>query len=324
MSWKQTLTPYQRERVCDLHRTKPLWNLVPFVFVGIWAAAGALVLAGSFWPVRLAGYLIIGASINALGILMHEAIHGSMFRNAAADRCAGFLLGLPLAMSAYAYRVVHHVHHRHTRSEADPDEFGNLTGNPKMLSVAFYAWLIVGGPIYFFHVPVTALRLGTRRDRIAVLTEYALMAGAYAAAFVYVPTAILTHCWLYPLLAVFVFANVRGWSEHTMTTPGNPLTESRTVTSNRLVSFFMCNLNYHLEHHLYPAVPWYNLPKLHKLLQLQYRIAGSCVYTSYLRFMWDAARTGVHGTAMDASRRSPGLGARDRAVGRRREESPCR
>ena len=297
MSWKQTLIPYQRERIKDLHRTKPLWNLVPFVFVGLWASAGALVLAYPLWPVRVVGTVIIGASINALGILMHETIHGSMFRRAAADRLVGFLLGLPLAMSAYAYRIVHHIHHRHTRTGDDPDEFGNLSRNRKVLAVAFYAWLIVGGPIYFFHVPITALRLGSWRERIAVLAEYALMAGAYAALFFFVPTAILTHCWLYPLLAVFVFANVRGWAEHAMTTPGDPLTESRTVTSNRIVSFFMCNLNYHLEHHLYPAVPWYNLPKVHKLLQLQYRVAGSCVYSSYVKFMWDAARAGVHGTA---------------------------
>ena len=30
---------------------------------------------------------------------------------------------------------------------------------------------------------------------------------------------------------------------------------------------FPHHVNYHLEHHLYPAVPHYHLPRLHRLLQ---------------------------------------------------------
>src|SRR5262245_64858773 len=77
-----------------------------------------------------------------------------------------------------------------------------------------------------------------------------------------------------------VFGNVRSWAEHALTRPGHPLTQTRTVTSNRVVSFLMCNLNYHLEHHLFPGVPWYNLPRLHALLADEYRRAGAQVHRS--------------------------------------------
>ena len=93
-----------------------------------------------------------------------------------------------------------------------------------------------------------------------------------------------------------------------MTRAGHPLTQTRTVTSNALVSFFMCNLNYHLEHHLFPAMPWYNLPRLHALLQDEYRNAGSFVYASYARFVWDAVRGGVHGEAPEEASRNRGMG----------------
>jgi fatty acid desaturase len=45
---------------------------------------------------------------------------------------------------------------------------------------------------------------------------------------------------------------------------------TRTVTSNRVVSILMCNLNYHLEHHTFPGIPWYHLPLLHGLLAPEY------------------------------------------------------
>jgi fatty acid desaturase len=37
------------------------------------------------------------------------------------------------------------------------------------------------------------------------------------------------------------------------------------------------NVHYHLEHHLYPAVPFFRLPKLHKALASTYLRADACV-----------------------------------------------
>ena len=48
---------------------------------------------------------------------------------------------------------------------------------------------------------------------------------------------------------------------------------------------------------IHPGVPWYHLPRVHRLLEEDYRKAGAIIYRSYLRFLWDALRLGVHGTA---------------------------
>ena len=37
---------------------------------------------------------------------------------------------------------------------------------------------------------------------------------------------------------------------------------TRTYTSGWLPAFFYWNMQYHVEHHMYPAVPFYNLPRL--------------------------------------------------------------
>ena len=41
---------------------------------------------------------------------------------------------------------------------------------------------------------------------------------------------------------------------------------TRTVYMNRIWRFLYLNMNYHLEHHMYPSVPYHALPKLHRLI----------------------------------------------------------
>ena len=44
---------------------------------------------------------------------------------------------------------------------------------------------------------------------------------------------------------------------------------TRTVILNPILSWLYIKLEYHQEHHMFPMVPWYNLPKLHKLIKSQ-------------------------------------------------------
>jgi fatty acid desaturase len=41
---------------------------------------------------------------------------------------------------------------------------------------------------------------------------------------------------------------------------------TRTVMMGPVLRFLYLNMNYHLEHHMYPAVPYHALPRLHELL----------------------------------------------------------
>ena len=42
---------------------------------------------------------------------------------------------------------------------------------------------------------------------------------------------------------------------------------SRTVYMNPISRFIYWNMNYHVEHHMYPMVPYHALPKLHELIK---------------------------------------------------------
>jgi fatty acid desaturase len=283
-------------------------HLPILVFPAIWLLAGLVAVNATSWWWRVPAMIVIGMVIHGLGIVMHEAIHGNLFRRQTPDRWAAVVAGIPALVSGTAYRVTHLAHHRYNRGERDPDEFAHIFRGRRLQSVAFWVWAVFGLPIFIVHVAVTAMRRGSWHNRRAVLLEYAILLLVHAAIWVPVVRAghldIMVRAWALPLIATSAIVSLRGWSEHMLTRPEHPLTRTRTITSNRVTSFLMLNLNYHLEHHLFPGIPWYNLPRLHHLLQDEYGAAGTPIYRSYVRFAWDAARQGFHGLAPDPSRRN--------------------
>ena len=76
---------------------------------------------------------------------------------------------------------------------------------------------------------------------------------------------------------------LRAICEHGATTDfSSPLTAARTNrTGGNAVNLlgrallFPHHVNYHLEHHLYPAVPHYHLPRLHRLLLQKGALQGA-------------------------------------------------
>jgi len=90
--------------------------------------------------------------------------------------------------------------------------------------------------------------------------------------------------WVLPLVTVLQpILRLRAIAEHgAVTDLSSPLTAARSnrttgSAANRLgrVLLFPHHVNYHLEHHLYPAVPHYHLPALHRLLAAKGVLAGA-------------------------------------------------
>ncbi len=241
--------------------------------------------------------MLIGISIQGMAIIMHEALHGNLFRHPFWDRWIGVAAAIPAFFSFTAYKVAHLNHHRHTRTDEDQDEISNLCHTWQQYVALYYAWFLVGTFLYFFIVPWTALRIAAGRTRIRIYTEYSLMFLIYGAVAVAALrtghwTSLFWY-WLCPAQVAIVLSSLRGMAEHLGTEgTGDAISRTRTVTSNKLVSLLMLNLNYHLEHHLFPAVPWYALPRLHELLSPIYENRHADVQHSYIRYVLESVRRG--------------------------------
>ncbi|WP_421748798.1 fatty acid desaturase [Cognatishimia sp.] len=60
---------------------------------------------------------------------------------------------------------------------------------------------------------------------------------------------------------------------------------TRTVLMNPFSRFIYLNMNYHLEHHMFTMVPYYNLPKLHELLKGQVPAPDRSIFAAYRRLL---------------------------------------
>ena len=111
--------------------------------------------------------------------------------------------------------------------------------------------------------------------------------------------------WLIPGY-IFSFLNsVRFIAEH-YETPWNAgqLAGTRTIISNQVNSFFWNNINYHIGHHVYPAVPWYNLQKLHQALLPEITSKRAVVDPSYFGVFFQAGLSGPESVERNAARLS--------------------
>jgi fatty acid desaturase len=262
--------------------------------------AAAVALAVLTWPSAwvLASIVAIGIAQHGLFILAHEAAHYRLFADRRANEVVGRAIGMAGGVSMCTYRVTHRLHHNNLYGTEDPDTaiHGGYPRGKRYLwkklardLAGLNAWKTFA---YFFGAPAInddthrevrplddtspQLRAAARRDRLWVAAFHlgapllALAAGGWQGLLQY---AVL---WMLPLVTVLQpILRLRAVFEHgAVDDLGSPLTAARTnrtwgSPANWLARavLFPHHVNYHLEHHLYPAVPHYHLPRLHRLLQ---------------------------------------------------------
>jgi len=284
-----SLSASQRKDVARLHQLDPARNSLALATMAVaWAASAAATLYAPTAWLKAPGIFASGIVLHAMGVLMHDSVHGTLSPRRGLNRWLGVACTLPVFLSRSAYRAYHLPHHRHERDGCDIDEFENATRRPRLLKVLLVGWTLAGGFYYLFHIPLHAFRMGDREARRHIVEEYVLNFVLAALLFRFVPLPVLLQAWLLPALVTIKLAELRGWTEHLFTPGDTPERAARTITSSRAVSLAMLNLNYHLDHHLFPGVPWYNLPRLHTLLAAELERVGAPVSRSYTAHLANA------------------------------------
>jgi len=277
---RHALTLGLEKEMAELRRQRPVRRIAEIAFfVALWTVGILLGVTGHV----LIGIAASTAALNAFYLLSHEGHHHLLFRNRLANHATNMIFCIPLLHSPSGYRVLHELHHKFLGGRGDPDEYRNYTDNPRFRWALQFVRLTMGTLVYMPMIPIVAWRRADRADRIRLLLECALIACVLTPVFVGVPVRTLLQVWLIPGVIVGYISAVRALAQHALTESDDPLLASRTVHSNRIVAFLLLNENYHLEHHLFPEVPSYNLPRLRELLSA--RLPRSVEAPSYTRFL---------------------------------------
>jgi fatty acid desaturase len=287
---RQALSNGLEAEIVELRRLHPVRRLAECGFFALmWAAAAVIGIAAlnmtgpMAWPLRLVSIAAGAAALNAFYLLSHEGHHGLLANRPALNHAANIALCIPLLHAPSAYRVLHELHHRYLGGPGDPDEYRNYTRNPRLRWALQWVRLTMGTLVYMPLIPVVAWRRAEPRERPRIAMEYAAMAALWVAAFQLVSMRVLLQAWLVPGVLVGYISAVRALAQHALTESADPLLASRSVRSNAVVSFLLLNENYHLEHHLFPEIPSYNLPRLRTLLRD--RLPRTVQAESYTRFL---------------------------------------
>lgn len=239
--------------------------------------------------------IFIGARQHALTVIGHDASHHRFlpgrFLN---DGLADLLLQWPMFISVVGFRKFHGAHHRFLGEERDGNRFlwkthtaeGQLSPEwvyPKtrlqlagtLVRRAFFftgLWWMVRGLLGVFVVRSSWANVAAR------LAYY----GAFAALFTWrgwwLDFGLL---WLVPFCTWHMAIQyMRLISEHSaVRSADEAFAQTRTTIPRWWEALLILprNIGYHLEHHWYPSVPFYNLPALHSALMENARFRDNVV-----------------------------------------------
>jgi fatty acid desaturase len=288
--------PYERIHwnLIDKQELRPLLRPSPWHWLGAvtleWAIIATTILACNllhFWWLWVVAVFIIGTRQHALGVLAHDGSHHlvarSLFWN---DLLSNFLSAYPLTFTVQGFRSMHLKHHWYLETPADPSKITidhhpkewtfpmpkrsfigmfvrDLTGLSQKSSASLlgYLWEIPGGRT--IHI----IRLLTLHGFFIALSIFTGHIWTY---FI---------LWILPLFTVAMACyRVRSIAEHSgiglqaeryLQTKVDSLSMTRTTLGSPILGFIFApyHISYHIEHHLYPYVPVFRLPEVHKRLK---------------------------------------------------------
>lgn len=310
--WRETLLSASRVR--ELSRPRPLRACrdAAVCWLAIVAAWALVAWWPTWWTVLLA-IPVIGNRFYALFVIGHDGLHRRLFATSRAnDLFADLVVFGPIGAITRLNNKNHLRHHRFFASEKDPDrhkyacidkaEFVGLaeylSGASSLLQSIRNAYLRREPLIEDVDRPAAlGEELASRGDRYT-LRDLAIIAGWQVALMGGLTATI--GWWAYPVLWMaplylftFVPDHFRSFAEHSRPEADEVADDRRLITyvSHPLERCLIApmNMNLHAAHHLWPSIPYYNLPEADGEIR---RAAGAPLEWrgSYFAYLWTYLR----------------------------------
>lgn len=279
-----------------LHRKSP-WRHFLIVFRQFGFLIGLPILIYHFdqlWVWIPAGVLL-GFVVFNFSVLLHEAIHKAIFNKDPHN--LSFWLGQVYAtcsgLSYSQFRRWHLDHHNELgTNDADPKR-AHLS--PKR-NARWYKLLYCTPVLYpiYFRAAAKAQASYTPELRTKIKRERTLTMGLHLATlgiFIWIDPFFALKAYVFPVFFIFPIAfTINRLGQHYIINPDKIANWSTLIRPNPVWNFMFLFSSYHLEHHYFPAVPFYKLKPLQKALDPFYQKhqVPTYTYTQLLKmWFWD-------------------------------------
>lgn len=248
------------------------FNLNLFMHVACWVAAAV----GVFWfdntIAIIACVVVLSNQIHAFTVLQHECGHRNAYHNDGWNRFVGCALAWFIFMPYTTFKECHRRHHRYLGDvQHDPDEWNYTGGRTRWLPIRVATFVP-----RFIHISLTKYSAAVRQSVLVELAfnivSLAVLIG-FCIQYNYLNEFILIYAIPLFILAAIINPISRGYEHFPLAKLDEQDKESRMDIAKTTISvthpFFSwiwANINYHVEHHVYPGVPFYNLPEVSKLM----------------------------------------------------------
>ncbi|WP_298854286.1 fatty acid desaturase [uncultured Ruegeria sp.] len=238
-----------------------------------WISLGTLWI----WPAMFGHGVVLTVPAYSFS---HEAAHGTAFRTRWMNEAVLWVTSLLYMEEPLHRRYTHTNHHTHTW------HVGKDSQMPFDTPMGFGGWLteITGFGLLRFHMQVFwHLAIGRYTDTMKMVTpenEFAKMSrNARVMLAIYAAIALAPFVGIWWPVWFLVIPRIMGAPvmllftliQHVELQENSPsiLDSTRSFRGHWLTNFLYMNMNNHVEHHLYPQVPFHALPKLAEAVQEQ-------------------------------------------------------
>ncbi|MEA2336621.1 MAG: hypothetical protein QOE82_628 [Thermoanaerobaculia bacterium] len=276
-----------------LHAKRPLLHaFIAFLNVAVLIAAGVAIVHFDRWYLWLPCAFVAGFAVFDFTVLLHEVVHRAVLAESSERgyRILGLLYAVPSGISASQFTRWHLDHHASLGSNVDDPKRHYLSPkiNARWLKALYFTPALF--PIYFraaaketaAYEPELRRRIGRERlftigFQLAVLAAIALI-GGWTIAF---------KLYIVPVFFIFPIAfALNRLGQHYDIDPEDPAKWSTLMKSSWFWNPAFLYSNFHLEHHYFPGVPFYNLRRLQKVLAPFYEKRGVTAH-SYPGLVWN-------------------------------------
>ncbi len=277
--WYQTPVPRETMRELLQRRDGPAVRDTVLWFALLFGTAGLTV---ALWPSWWAAipylvYAVIYASTS--DSRWHEAGHGTSFKTDWMNNALYEIASFMVMRESVVWRWTHVRHHSDTIIVGrDPEIAVPRPPSVPRIVASFFGLLTY--PLYFKAIVRHALgRVSDEERTVIPESEFGRLfarARIYVAIYAAVIVVALATWSILPLLLVGLpnlfgtwLMVVYGMTQHAGLAENvlDHRLNCRTVYMNRLNRYLYWNMNYHVEHHMFPLVPYHALPRLHEAVK---------------------------------------------------------